>query len=107
MHGTPDCLGDVVDILRLDDGFQVILQDASEVVLQVAASEVREDFLPIGGVLHRVAGAQLEPHRQTPLSMPLETSKQKLLHTWDMLAHPQHPAQPQPSTCASVGHLAQ
>lgn len=35
-----DGFGDLVDVLRLDDGPQVVLQDFCEVVLQLRTSEV-------------------------------------------------------------------
>lgn len=41
-------LGDVVHVLRLDDGLEVVLQDAREVVLQLAAAEIGQDLLPVG-----------------------------------------------------------
>lgn len=44
---TLDCPRDLVDVLRLDHGAQVILQDLSEVVLQLRAAEVGEDGLPV------------------------------------------------------------
>lgn len=46
-----DGLGDVVHVLRLDDGLQVVLQDAREVVLQLRPPEVLQDFLPVGRAL--------------------------------------------------------
>ena len=46
-----DSPGDLVDILGLDDGLKVILQDLGEVVLQLGATEVSEDLLPVWGVL--------------------------------------------------------
>ncbi len=49
---SPDGLGDVVDVLGLDGGVQVILQDAREVVLQLTPPEVPQDLLPVGGRLH-------------------------------------------------------
>ena len=44
-------LGDLVHILGLDDGPQVVLQDLGEIVLELRAPEVGQDLLPIGGVL--------------------------------------------------------
>lgn len=46
-----DGLRNVVHVLGLDDGMQVVLQYPGEVVLQLAASEVCEDFLPVWGIL--------------------------------------------------------
>ena len=43
----------MVDVLGLDDGVQVVLQDAREVILQLAASEVRQDLLPVRRALQR------------------------------------------------------
>lgn len=67
--GAPDSLGDLVHILGLDDGLEVILQKLGEVVclrsqqeittetlaplrtLQLRATEVLDDVLPVGGVV--------------------------------------------------------
>jgi hypothetical protein len=58
----PDGLGNVVHILGLDDGMQVVLQYSGEVVLQLAASEVCEDFLPVWGILrHNVLLSRPDP----------------------------------------------
>lgn len=43
----------MVNVLRLYDGVQVVLQDAREVVLQLAAPEVRQDLLPVRRALQR------------------------------------------------------
>lgn len=52
-HGTDlDGLGNLVHVLGLDDGLQVILQNLGEIVLQLGASEIGEDFLPIWGSLN-------------------------------------------------------
>lgn len=40
LHRAPHRLGNLVHILRLNDGLQVILQDLGEVVLQLGAAEV-------------------------------------------------------------------
>lgn len=48
-----DGFWDLVDVLRLDDGPQVVLQDFSEVVLQLRTSEVGQDLLPVWRVLRR------------------------------------------------------
>ena len=53
MRSAPYGFGDVVDVLRLDDGVQVVLQDAREVVLQLTAAEVRQDLLPVRRALPR------------------------------------------------------
>ena len=37
-------LGDVVDVLGLDGGDEVVLEDAREVVLELRAAEVGEDL---------------------------------------------------------------
>lgn len=47
LHG----LGDLVHVLGLDDGPQVVLQDFGEVVLQLRTSEVGQDLLPVRRVL--------------------------------------------------------
>ena len=44
---VPDSLRDVVHILGLGDGLDVVLQDAREVVLQLRAPEVGQDLLPV------------------------------------------------------------
>lgn len=44
---SPDGFGDVVHILGLNGGVQVVLQDAREVVLQFAAPEVPQNLLPV------------------------------------------------------------
>lgn len=46
-----DGLWDLVDVLRLHDGTQVVLQDFGEVVLQLRASEVGQDLLPVWRIL--------------------------------------------------------
>ena len=45
--------GDLVHVLWLDDGLEVILQDLGEVVLQFRAAEVDQDLLPIWRFLQR------------------------------------------------------
>lgn len=47
LHG----LWDLVDVLRFDDGPQVVLQDFGEVVLQLRTSEVGQDLLPVWRIL--------------------------------------------------------
>lgn len=42
-----DGLWDLVDVLRLHDGPQIVLQDFGEVVLQLGPSEVGQDLLPV------------------------------------------------------------
>ena len=66
--GALDSLGDLVDILRLDDSLQVVLEDLGEVVwessaqertashvsvltLQLRSTEVLQDLLPVGRVV--------------------------------------------------------
>lgn len=65
---APHGLGDVVDVLRLDDGVQVVLQDAREVVLQLAATEVREDLLPVRRVLRPGAHMVLSLRRDASVT---------------------------------------
>mmetsp|Transcript_6539 Transcript_6539/g.14453 ORF Transcript_6539/g.14453 Transcript_6539/m.14453 type:complete len:436 (-) Transcript_6539:536-1843(-) len=48
-HQSPHRAGDVIDVLRLDRGLDVVLQNFGEVVLEVGAAEVDEDLLPVGG----------------------------------------------------------
>lgn len=54
LHG----FGDLVHVLGLDDGPQVVLQDLGEVVLQLRTSEVGQDLLPVGRIL---GGAEKTP----------------------------------------------
>ena len=49
---TLDGLWDVVDILRLDEGLEVIFEHLCEIILKLRAPEVLEDFCPVRGVLH-------------------------------------------------------
>lgn len=58
-----DGFGDLVDVLRLHDGPQVVLQDLGEVVLQLGASEVGQDLLPVGGVLEEDTGETIRRRR--------------------------------------------
>lgn len=46
---------DVVHVLGLDDRFQVVLQDAGKVVLQLRSAEIREDVLPVRGCLQHTS----------------------------------------------------
>lgn len=54
-EGASNCsaahLWDVVHILRLNDGLDIVLQHALEVILQLAAAEVSQDLAPVGGGL--------------------------------------------------------
>ena len=52
LEAVPDGLGDVVDVLGLGDGLDVVLQDAREVVLQLRAPKVGQDLLPVWRALH-------------------------------------------------------
>lgn len=49
--GNLDGLWDLVDVLRLHDGPQIVLQDFGEVVLQLGPSEVGQDLLPVWRIL--------------------------------------------------------
>jgi hypothetical protein len=51
LHLSPYSLWDLINVLRLDQGLQIILQDFGEVVLQLGATEVAEDLLPVRRVL--------------------------------------------------------
>lgn len=46
-----DGSGDLVDVLRLDDSLEVVLEDLCEVVLQLRTTEVLENLLPIRRVV--------------------------------------------------------
>ena len=50
-HAALDDAGDVVDILRLDERLEVVLEHLGEVVLQLGAAEVLENLLPIWRIL--------------------------------------------------------
>jgi hypothetical protein len=50
-HGSLDGSRNVVDILRLDQGLQVVLENLGKVVLKLRSSEVLENFLPVGGIV--------------------------------------------------------
>ena len=50
-HNTLDGLGNVVNVLGLDDGLQVVLQNLGEIVLKLRTTEVSQDLLPVRGVL--------------------------------------------------------
>lgn len=46
-----DSPGDLVDVLRLDNSLEVVLQNLGEVVLQLRATEVLENLLPVWWVV--------------------------------------------------------
>jgi hypothetical protein len=46
-----DGSGDLVDVLGLDNGLEVVLENLGEVVLQLGTTEVLEDLLPVRGVV--------------------------------------------------------
>lgn len=48
-----NCFRDLVDILWLYDGLEVVLQDLGEIVLQLRASEISQDLLPVRGSLQK------------------------------------------------------
>lgn len=49
---------DVIDVLRLDEGFNVVFEDLGEVVLELRSTEVLEDLLPVRrGLLLRIESA--------------------------------------------------
>jgi hypothetical protein len=50
-HLSFDCSGDVVDILRLNEGLEIILQDLRKVILKFRSTEILQDLLPIRRVL--------------------------------------------------------
>ena len=95
MCSAPYGFGDVVDVLRLDDGVQVVLQDAREVVLQLAAAEVRQDLLPVRRALsctevlwpsqRSVAVWQGIGHKIIHYILPTPPA---LLHMSDRVSHP-------------------
>ena len=60
--------GNVVHILRLDDCMQVILQNPCEVVLQLTASEVGKNLLPVWSILRSTTNA-VGPAQSTCKSM--------------------------------------
>jgi len=52
-NNTLDSLRDVINILGLDDSLEVVFQNLGEVVLELGATEVAENFLPVRGVLEK------------------------------------------------------
>ena len=52
-HFTLYCSWDVVDILRFDQGFQIILENLGEVILKFGATEIFQNFLPVRRILLR------------------------------------------------------
>ena len=52
-HLSLDGAGDLVNILGLDEGLEVVLEDLREVVLELRATEVLEDLLPVWGILEQ------------------------------------------------------
>ena len=48
----------MVDILRLNQGLEVVFENLGEVILQFGATEVLEDFLPVWRVLLSGKGLQ-------------------------------------------------
>ena len=78
--GALDGLGDVVHVLGLDDGVEVVLQDAREVVLQLAAPPVRQHLLPVRRVLRPAPGHRLfSAYRIVPLCSDACLQRKKLL----------------------------
>lgn len=57
---TTEGLGNLVDILRLDDGVEIILEQLGEVALQFGTTEVADDVGPIGGIFVQSAQVGLE-----------------------------------------------
>lgn len=49
--GPPDSLGDLINVLRLDNSLEVIFQKLGEVVLQLGSTEVLDNVLPVRGVV--------------------------------------------------------
>jgi hypothetical protein len=54
-----DGLGNLIDMLRLDDGLQILLQNSSEVVLQLGATESADNGIP-GGRITVLAKVRLQ-----------------------------------------------
>lgn len=48
---TFDSFGNLIHILRLDKGFQIIFKNLGEVILKLGTSEMVQNFLPIRGTL--------------------------------------------------------
>lgn len=53
-------LGDLIDILRLDNGVEVIFEKLGEVALQLRTTEITDDVGPIGGIFSQAAQVGLE-----------------------------------------------
>ena len=70
-----DSFGDLVDILGLDEGLEVILQDLGEEVLQLRAPKVGKDLRPVWGVLS--TDTQQTPLRYFPLYLPVRKNRQE------------------------------
>eukprot|EP00656_Telonema_subtile_P042231 TRINITY_DN47736_c0_g1_i1.p1 TRINITY_DN47736_c0_g1~~TRINITY_DN47736_c0_g1_i1.p1 ORF type:complete len:139 (+),score=5.15 TRINITY_DN47736_c0_g1_i1:48-464(+) len=56
LHGTLHGLGDLIDVLGLDDGLDLVLEEVLEVGLVLATTEVLHDLLPggLGAVLTQI-----------------------------------------------------
>jgi hypothetical protein len=50
-HRPPNRLRQLVDILRLDNGLQIVLHNLGQVVLQLTAAEVLERLVPVGRIV--------------------------------------------------------
>lgn len=51
LKGTLDALGDIVDVLGLDDGTEIVFQQLCKVVLKLRAAEVDENVVPRGRLI--------------------------------------------------------
>jgi hypothetical protein len=51
LNGALDSPGNLIDILRLHNSLEVVLQNLGEVVLQFGTTEVLENFFPVGRVV--------------------------------------------------------
>lgn len=80
-----DSFGDLVDILGLDEGLEVILQDLGEEVLQLRAPKVGKDLRPVGGVLS--TDTQQTPLRYFPLYLPVRKNRHKSMLLLSLLAY--------------------
>jgi len=69
---------DVVDVLRLDESLEVVLENLGEVVLELGSSEVLEDLGPVGRVLGKEKNGKGELEREREGRSEKLSSKERL-----------------------------
>mmetsp|Transcript_1662 Transcript_1662/g.3485 ORF Transcript_1662/g.3485 Transcript_1662/m.3485 type:complete len:275 (-) Transcript_1662:506-1330(-) len=50
-HKTPHCSGNMINILRFNGSFNIILQNLGKVILKIRSTKVYQNFLPVGGTI--------------------------------------------------------